>query len=534
MKPFITLLSLLVCSAGTSFGQNSFDYTLELEDVTVPNLPGLHSYAYAQHNDKWLVIGGRRDGLHARQPFNAFPQAQNNTDIYVIDATGQQFWTASLTSLPTAIKEQLQATNMNFCQDADTLYIAGGYAFSTTENDHITFPNLTSVSVSSLINNIVNGSAITSDFKQITDTVFAVTGGHMAKLGDTFYLVGGHRFDRRYNPMGNPTYTQTYTNKIKKFTLNNSGNQLSYANLTAITDPVHLRRRDYNLLPQIFPNGDEGFTISSGVFQLGADLPFLYPVDITATGYTPVTTFNQYLCNYHSAFACLYDNSANEMHTLFFGGMSRYYYQNGTLIEDDQVPFVKTISLLTRIADGALHEYQLPLEMPGLEGASAEFIINENLPHYESDILKLSEIQQDTILIGHILGGIQSTSLNPFSNNQTNTTSASATIYAVKLIRNTPSGFHAIDGTNPFDISVFPNPAVNELEVTFDLKKDAAVTYYITNQQGQLIMQRQSISAKTGANTLHIELQNPVAQQTLFLTFIVDDKFYVTKKVLAN
>lgn len=243
MKQLITLLSLLVCSAGTSFGQNSFDYTLELEAVTVPNLPGLHSYAYAQHNGKWLVIGGRRDGLHARQPFNAFPQTQNNTDIYVIDATGQQFWTASLTSLPTGIKEQLQATNMNFCQDADTLYIAGGYAFSTTENDHVTFPNLTSVSVSSLISNIVNGSAITSDFKQITDTVFAVTGGHMAKLGNTFYLVGGHRFDGRYNPMGNPTYTQTYTNKIKKFTLNNSGNQLSYANLTAVTDPVHLRDR---------------------------------------------------------------------------------------------------------------------------------------------------------------------------------------------------------------------------------------------------------------------------------------------------
>jgi hypothetical protein len=29
------------------------------------------------------------------------------------------------------------------------------------------------------------------------------------------------------------------------------------------------------------------------------------------------------------------------MHNLFFGGISQYYYNNGTLIQDDTVPFVK-------------------------------------------------------------------------------------------------------------------------------------------------------------------------------------------------
>jgi hypothetical protein len=133
-------------------------------------------------------------------------------------------------------------------------------------------------------------------------------------------LVGGHRFDGRYNTFGKPTYVQTYTNQIQKFSLDNSGIQLSYSNYTIITDPVHLIRRDYNLLPQVFSDGTEGFTISSGVFQENVDLPFLYPVNITENDYTPITSFNQYLSNYHSARSCLYDSINKQMHAVFFVG----------------------------------------------------------------------------------------------------------------------------------------------------------------------------------------------------------------------
>ncbi len=84
------------------------------------------------------------------------------------------------------------------------------------------------------------------------------------------------------------------------------------------------------------------------------------------------------------------------MHTLFFGGMSQYYYQNNTLIQDNQVPFVKTISRLSRDTNGNFSEHLLPVEMQGFKGSSAEFIPNLNLPHYESNIIKLNEIAQDT------------------------------------------------------------------------------------------------------------------------------------------
>jgi len=532
-KHFIALLAFLFVIQITS-AQSDFNYTIELEAISIPGLQGLHSYAFAQHDGKWLIIGGRKDGLHARQRFNAFPAAQNNTEIYVIDANSKQFWTASLNSLTTGIKEQLQSTNMSFTQSSDTLYIVGGYAFSATANNHITFPNLATVNVSGLINAVINGTAITSFFKQITDNRFAVTGSQLGKIGNTFYLVGGHKFDGQYNPMGNPTYTQTYTNEIRKFEVNNSDAIIVINNYNTISDAVHLHRRDYNLLPQIFPDGSEGFTISSGVFQPSVDLPYLYPVDIKASGIDPITSFNQYLSNYHGAKACLYDSVSNSMHNLFFGGMSQYYYQNGALVQDNNVPFVKTISRLTRSADGTLTEYQLPIEMPGLKGASAEFIPNHNLPHFPSEIIKLSRVAADTILIGHIYGGLLSPWLNPFTDNQTTTTSADNAIYAVRLIKNEPTGISKIDGHNPYSFDIFPNPSKQNINISYTLKSAVKVNYYVATIEGKIIKQGWFENNKLGRNNQTIELNENIGVQTVFITIAFDYKFFDTKKAVIK
>lgn len=509
-----------------SNAQNTFDYTLELLPVNVTNLPGLHSFAFGQHQDKWLLIGGRKDGLHARQPFNAFPSTNNNTDLYVVDVNTNQLWSASLNSLPIGIREQLQSTNMNFFQDVNNLYIIGGYAFSASANGHITFDKLTAIDVSGLIQAIINNQPITSFFKQIANSNFANTGGQLGKIDDTFYLVGGHRFDGRYNPMGNPTFTQTYSNQIRKFKIVNSEASLSIINYEAITDPVHLRRRDYNLIPQIFPDGQHGYTISAGVFQIGADLPFLYPVDIKASGHTPITNFNQYLNHYHNAKACLHDQAQNKMYNLFFGGISQYYYNNGQLLQDNSVPFVKTISMLQRNSDGSLEEFLLPIEMPGLKGASAEFIPNQNLPHHPSEIIKLNDITADEFIIGHIVGGIDTNSLNPFSNNQTSTTSASANIYAVKLIK-TPLSIQAVDGSNPYNLKVFPVPAKDFITIQINQLPSKNLKYILTNALGQIIQQDKLDSLK-----LNHQIQvKEIASGNVFLTVIIDDKFYLSKQI---
>ncbi len=531
----ILLIVFLLSSSLASYGQKDyFPFLVELTPVSIPELPGLHSYAYGQHDGKWVFIGGRIDGLHARQPFASFPEESNNTNIYVVDPTTKSVWSKNIGELHFLLSEQLQATNMNFIQENEHLYFIGGYAFSPSKNNHITFPNITSIHLPSLIESIISGNSISDSFTQIEDQRFAVTGGQMGRIGNLFYLVGGHRFDGRYNPMGNPTFSQAYTNQIKKFKLAIVNQQLEITDYEEITDPIHLRRRDYNLVPQVYPNGELGYMISSGVFQAQADLPFLYPVEIRSNGYNPITEFNQYLSNYHGAKIGIYDENNNQMHSLFFGGISQYFYENGELIKDDRVPFTKSISRVTRYHDGTYHEFLLPKEMPNLQGASSEFIPNLNLPMYANKVIKINEINENKFIIGHIFGGIFSPSKNPFSSNATNTTYADETLFEVKLVRSEIADIPKVDGANPFKISTFPNPTEELVYVKYHLSKNAITHYFLSNTSGQLLESGEFNDQIIGENIKAIKLPSNVGKQALLLTVVFDNRFYSTEKIIIR
>ena len=534
MKKILILILLLSGVNCFSAQSDNFNYSISLNPLNIPNLPGLHSFVIAQDKEKWLVIGGRKDGLHARQPFRSFPGKENNTDIYVIDVSGKKFWSTSIKDLPVNLKEQLQSGNMNFYQNGNTLYITGGYAYSESEDDHVTFPYLTSVSVHELIKAVINGKPVNSFFKQIKDTVFAVTGGQMGKIGNYFYLIGGQRFEGRYNPMGHRTYKQTYVDGIRKFKISNSDTQLSYSDFEIITDQVHLHRRDFNLLPQIFPDGSYGYTVSSGVFQTNIDLPFLYPVDINASGYKPVTSFNQYLSNYHTARVFLFDKKKNQMHTLFFGGISMYYLSGTEIKMDRNVPFVKTISRLTRYADGSLHEFSLPVDMPSLSGANAEFIAEHNLSFYENDIINLNRIKGDSVLIGYIYGGILSTELNPFSRNSNELTSAGNTIYEVRLVKNNLIKNHEIDGGNPFSVKVLKESTsdlyIAELNVPYDGTSDL----WVTDKSGKIVFQKTIKNLIKGKQTIEFSDNNLLTDGEYSFNFLFDNKYAFIEKLLIE
>ena len=534
MKPILQIISLLLLTLNSAFAQHDFNYNVVLKPITIDSLPGLHSFAYGQHDGKWVILGGRRDGLHARQPFASFPENQNNKTIYVVDAHSKKVWSASITGLAQNIQEQLQSTNMNFHQIADTLYIVGGYAYSQSKKDHITYPFLSTITVSSLIDQVINGKSLNTSIKQIEDSIFAVCGGQLKALDNKLYLVGGQKFTGRYNPMGHNTYVQQYTNQIRSFTVNNTGSMLSFGNYTVTTDPIHLHRRDYNLLPQINPDGTKGLMISSGVFQLNADLPFLYPVNITSTGYSPITSFNQYLSHYHSAHTSLFDSSKNMMHMLFFGGMSQYFYQDTTLIKDDQVPFVKTISRLSRNSKGELKEFQMESEMPELIGASAEFILNPQISHTNSDIIKLSSSLSDSLHIGHIVGGIYSPTKNPFGSNQSSSTKAHSTLYEVILAPDGLVSSHPIKGDNPYQVTFTPNPVTDCINLTYQSNSKVSVEYFITSSIGQLIQSGTIAQEGNRLESQRIQLNENIPNQVLYVTLVFDSKFFVSERLLKH
>lgn len=529
------LMFLLLGTLGSS-AQSNFLYDLTIESRSFSGLPAVHSFAHAQFGGKWLIVGGRRDGLHARQPFNAFPVASNNDELFVVDPDAEQVWSANLTSLPVNVREQLQATNLNFHQKGDYLYIAGGYAYASSAADHITFPYLTAVDVPGLIEAIVSGNADLSPFViQVEDEFFALTGGHLIALGSTWYLAGGHRFDGRYNPMGNPTFTQTYSNAIRMFSAVVQNGQLVVGDFDEWVDPVHLRRRDYNLLPQVFPDGTPGFTVFSGVFQMNVDLPFLYPVDVTVAGHVPRTEFNQYLNHYHSASVALWESSENTTHNLFFGGMSQFYYLNGSLVEDQAVPFVQTIGLVTRDSGNVLTESVLPVSMPGLEGASAAFILDNALPTNAVGCVDLNAIAADEFTLGYIYGGIRTTTLNPFSVNQTNTTAADDVLYEVKLVRQPMAIHERVLGKTSPELRLSPNPSIDRVSaVSFSLVAETEVVLIVSGLKGELIMNAPLGILAPGDHSFDIEFDADLVGQVVLVTAVFNHHHYTTQRLVLN
>lgn len=482
----LTILSLLLINCSI-FGQTA-PFDIMIEPINIPNLGGMQSFAFGQDNGKWLIVGGRLDGLHRRQPWAAFDLAGHNINLIVIDPVSQQKWSAPLSSLPTAIQEQLSSTNMEFYQEGDYLYCLGGYGYSATFGDHTTFNNLTAIKVSDVINAIITGTSYSSYIRQISDAQFQVTGGRLKKINNNFYLIGGHKFIGRYNPMGpshGPGFIQEYTNAIRIFSLSDNGSTITINHLPSYIDSVNLHRRDYNAEPQIMPNGEEGITAFSGVFQHTANLPFLNSVNIDSSGYVVNNSFQQYYNHYHCAVLPVYSASNNEMHTVFFGGIAQYYDNAGVLVQDNNVPFVNTIARVSRDASGVMAEYKLPIEMPNLMGAGAEFIPNKTIPHYNNEVFKLDDIVADTTLVGHIYGGISSSAANIFFTNTGVESSASSQIFKVYLIKSQSLSTHQLNkqSQGTLKVNVSPNPNKGNFIVNYFLEKrsDVKITIFDVN-----------------------------------------------------
>lgn len=463
-----------------------------LEPIEIENLGGVQSYAFGQSENKWLIIGGRLDGLHRRQPFASFDIAGHNTNLIVIDPISKNHWQIANSVLPVSIREQLSATNLEFHQDGDFLYIVGGYGFSSTSNDHITYPFLCAVDIKKTIQAIIKNEDITPFFRQIRDEKMAVTGGYLHKLYDTYYLVGGQKFTGRYNPQGpnhGPGFVQEYTNAIRKFKIEDEGSFLNIIHIEEIYDEDNLHRRDYNVVEQIMPDGQYGLTAFSGVFQKEADLPFLNCVNIDSSHYTVQPDFNQYYNHYHCAYLPYYSADNNEMSSLFFGGIAQYYDDNGTLTKDDNVPFVNTIARVTRTQNGKMAEYKLKTEMPGLLGSGSEFIRVESIPTFENGVIDIDKINHDTTHVGYIYGGISSSAPNIFFTNTGTESHASNTLFKVYLIKDQSSSTDELNKQSQSGLGmvVYPNPGSEHLRVKFDLSVASEVYIQVNSIYGHVL-----------------------------------------------
>jgi len=528
------IFSIIIAVTFLSKAQTA-PFQIRIDPINIQELGGLQSFAYGHHDGKWLIIGGRLDGLHRRQPWATFDEKGQNIQLTVVDPISLKKWSAPLSSLPASIREQLSSTNMEFHQDGDFLYIIGGYGFSNTANDHITYPYLTSIDVSETINSIINGRSFNTYFRQINDEQLAVTGGYLNMIYDTYYLTGGQRFDGRYNPMNHPTFTQKYTNSILKFLIHDDGNTLSVTHLTSHTDTENLHRRDFNVIPQIMPDGQEGLTAFSGVFQYNVDLPFLNCVNIDSSGYSVKNDFLQYYNQYHCAHIPLFSASANEMHNLFFGGIAQYSDSAGILVQDNNVPFVKTIARVTRDKTGKMTEYKLPVEMPAFLGAGSEFIQAEDLPKYSNGVIKLDEITDDTTLLGYIYGGISSSARNVFWSNDGTQSSANNKIFKVYLVKSLRLSIDELNvqSSGKLQLQVYPDLNNEKIILKFNLGIPSEVKFVISDINGDVLYKSVLKNLKTGKNSLSRKIKN-LSNGVVYFVTIETTVEKATQKIIVE
>lgn len=431
LKLFVGLLLTVSVTAQEPF-------VLRLEEQAVAGLPGLQSFTAAQYAGKWILIGGRTDGLHMKQPFASFHPDYNNVHIVIVDIRSKQKVSLPLAALPVAVAEQLQSSNMEFVQSDSLLFLFGGYGYSASQKRFLTHPRVTVVSLPALLRSAAGQISPAEAIQSTEDDRMAVTGGGVGLLNGRFYLAGGQKFTGRYNPHGpdhGPGFVQEYTNAIRSFELQQQSGKWSVLNYQEWTDKNELHRRDYNLMPQYFSNGKAGFTMFSGVFRYDADLPWLHPVEFDEQGYRPRPEFEQKFSHYHSAHIPLYSKRQSQMHTVFFGGIARYFVQDGSVSEDKEVPFVTTISQVTRLADGTWKEQALKAQMPGYLGTSAWMAVNEQLPLLPGGVVNWDLLPAGEHLLGYIVGGIRSTAPNIFWPNTGKQSHASASVIAVYALK---------------------------------------------------------------------------------------------------
>ena len=535
MKKFRMFLAFIVITF-TSNAQLS-NYEIKFETIQIDGLIGVQAFAHATLGSNWLVIGGRIDGLHRRQPFASFDKQGNNMLIQVIDPINKQSWQVSIKELDSSLQDQLSSSNMQFIQNGQYLYLTGGYGYSSQLNKHITYQKLIAIDIAGLIQAIKQKKPITAFFRQITNPIFTVTGGQLKKINQQYYLIGGQNFQGKYNPMGpdhGPGFFQEYSNQLKQFSIEDNGKSLTIKDYTTQKDSIAFHRRDYNVVSQIMPDGNQGLTAFSGVFQEKENIPYLNVVNITDKKYSIDPSFAQYYNHYHCASVGLYSAKNNEMHNMFFGGIAQYYDSANHLVQNTDVPFVKTIAVVIRDKNGHMAEYKLPLEMPNYLGAGAEFILAPNIPQYDNDVIKIDELGNESVLIGYIYGGIKSQARNIFWTNTGKESFASNNILKVYLNKNTKNKIGLLNKQSNNGIQLQASGSISDdfVILRFNLIQKGQVSVQLLDNNQKLVRSMNWNSLSTGANQIKIPITKPKKGANYWIRLTIDKKEYVQKMII--
>ncbi len=367
-------------------GQQTFQLTVK--PIAIDESPPLHAPAYAQYDGKWLFIGGETtsNGLE-RTP---------NLELVVVDPALGRVWTTSLIDLCFYVDdaEQMAAVHMQHHQVGNTLYLLGGYGYSSKAERYLTFPYLTTVAVDAVVEAVVAGreTEIGNAFRQYYDEDFALMNGRLTSIDNKFYLIGG---ERRFEP------EPSRCDQVIEFLAKPHGD----GEISIIKTGMYAFEPEGEGLPlsvpQIFPDYSQGVTLFQNARV--ADGRRLSWTNFYGEGYSSYLLTDQPAPLYHSAALPVYDELYNIMHTVFIGGCLDYL-----CTDRDFFGHPEMVDAFTRFSRGTAGQVAVashPMPPVLLRGKDALWLPNTEAPHFENGVVKLNELPAQPTLIGYLYGG---------------------------------------------------------------------------------------------------------------------------------
>ncbi|MBK9403847.1 MAG: T9SS type A sorting domain-containing protein [Ignavibacteria bacterium] len=526
------LISFLFLSfASKNHSATTEPYSIELQQVTMPGTPAIHSFAFAQSNGRWLFVGGRTNGMHGFSAGTSFPKQYSNKNIFVVNPTTMTTNSRNIfTEYPFSEADPLRSANMQSFQEGNKLYVIGGYGYDSLSNSLLTFSTLTVFDVEETIQAIIAGTSIVQYTRQITDDRIKVCGGELFKLGNYFYLAGGHNFTGDYTRMIN---VQDYTDQIKKFKINDDGVNITISDYSVNIDSVEFHRRDMNVVPAIKPDGVTPYAILyGGVFKVNRDLPYLNPIYIDQIGASVDFSFEQKMSQYTCSNLSAFNATSGSMHTTFFGGMSLYYFNeiSQTQVYDSLVPFIDDITTLTKYSDNTSEEKISATKFPALLGSNAKFILDPVVPQYDNDVIKLNEISGRTFA-GYIFGGIRA--LYP------NNTVSFPSEYVFKVFI-TPNviGINQISSEVPSGFSLdqnYPNPFNPNTKIRYSIPKNEFIVLKVYDVMGTEVQTLVNENQSAGTYEVNFDAKNIDGKELssgIYYCKLQTNNFSETKRML--
>lgn len=379
------------------------EFSLQVEPAEIYALPPLHSYAHAQYNGKWLILGGQtsedEDFAHA------------NLEIIVVDPEANKVWMMPSEELFYDVPEveQLTTCYAQYYQENDKFYLLGGYGYSSKMGGYRTFPYLTVIDLKGTIENIIaeRYDQVGQYIRQVEDEYFGVMEGFLTKVKDEFYLIGGVEFYGFFDEE-NPYFSKVPKRDILTFELNKDrmGNyKVKHTGNFAYSEQFDEILPTY--APQVFPDGKEGISIFSNAAKKGPD--FASWMDVFGVGYAVSWQRNKKIPHYHSTVIPIYDKKAKLMHTIFLGGCDDYLCDTEDIY--GALTPLDSVVQFTQVDNRPNEIVQKKIEPFVNYGRDAKFLMDEKLPKYKNGVIKLNSLKAEKNFIGYIFGG--ASSVNP-------------------------------------------------------------------------------------------------------------------------